>query len=160
IVEYNNTDLSTPTVLPDYGMAYRTFRDAFNYGAQQVSAMAWNGSNGLYAGQPGYVAFTSWRNTPAEEAMMDFLVTHANLPQGALLWTFGSSRYVTDDEWTATHGAIEPVGGALVMRLSGERLTLRSMPDLVVRPRSVDRLALRFEGPVDLTNATVYAKAS
>jgi hypothetical protein len=34
------------------------------------------------------------------------------------------------------------------------------MPDLVVRPRSVDRLALRFEGPVDLTNATVYAKAS
>jgi hypothetical protein len=46
------------------------------------------------------------------------------------------------------------------MHLSGERLTLRSMPDLVIRPSSVDRLALRFGGRVDLTNATVYAKAS
>ena len=160
IVETNTTDLKHIDILPVYAQSYRQFRDLYNYGGRQVALMAWNGSNGLYAGQPGYVAFTSWRNTPAEEAMMDFLVTHANLPQGALLWTFGSSRYVTDDEWTATHGAIEPVGGALVMRLSGERLTLRSMPDLVVRPRSVDRLALRFEGPVDLTNATVYAKAS
>ena len=80
IVEYNNTDLTAPTVLPTYAMAYTTFRDAFNYGAQQVAAMAWNGSNGLYAGKPGYVAYTSWRNTPAEVAMRDFLVTHADVP--------------------------------------------------------------------------------
>ena len=36
IVEYNNTDLRYPSVAPDYAMAYKTFRDAFNYGANEV----------------------------------------------------------------------------------------------------------------------------
>jgi len=62
----------------------------FNFDAQEVSVMAWNGSNGLYSALPEYLPYTAWRNTPAEAAMRDFMVTHANLPRGARLWTFGA----------------------------------------------------------------------
>ena len=41
---------------------------------RDVSPMAWNGSNGLFAGTPDYVPYTAWRNTPLEDAMRDFLV--------------------------------------------------------------------------------------
>ena len=106
IVEYNNTDLTAPTVPPDYSMAYHTFRDAFNYGAREVSAMAWNGSNGIYLGQPGYAPHTSWRNTAAEDAMRDFMVSHANVPRGARLWTFGTPRRADLDGFRAERGKI------------------------------------------------------
>ena len=66
VVESNATDLKKADVPPVYAQSYHAFRDLFNYGGRQISLMAWNGSNGAYAGKPGYVAFTSWRNTPAE----------------------------------------------------------------------------------------------
>ena len=112
IVEYNNTDLTNPTIPPDYAMAYKTFRDAFNYGAREISAMAWNGSNGLFVGQPGYVPYTAWRNTPAEEAMRDFLVSHADVPLGARMWTFGTPLHADADGWSAERGAMQSVPGS------------------------------------------------
>ena len=159
IVEYNNTDLSTPTVLPDYGMAYRTFRDAFNYGSQQVSAMAWNGSNGLFAGKPGYVAYTSWRNTPAEDAMRDFLVSHADVPRGARLWTFGTPRHVDADGWSAARGTLIPDAGFATLRPDGEAVTLISPLDQVIRPGKIDRLVLRFANDSRPSRVKVYAQA-
>ncbi len=117
VVEFNSTDLKDPTVLPTYSQTYHALRDIFNYDGRQVSVMAWNGSNGIFAGQPGYVPYTAWRNTPAEEAMRDFLVSHANLPPGAKLWTFGSSRYKDSDGWTAGSRR----------RLAGRRSSRRSI---------------------------------
>ena len=159
IVEYNNTDLSAPDLPPDYAMAYKTFRDAFNYGAREVSAMAWNGSNGIYKGQPGYTPYTSWRNTPAEEAMLDFLASHADVPRGARLWTFGTPHRTDDDGWTGSPGTVTP--GAGFMKLSPERgaLTLLSPPDQVIRPARIDRLALRFDGSVRPARIRVAARA-
>jgi hypothetical protein len=159
IVESNATDLKKVDVLPVYAQSYHAFRDFFNYGGRQISLMAWNGANGANAGKPGYVAYTSWRNTPAEQAMMDFLVSHAGLPHGALLWTFGSPRLSSADEWIATHGLVTAEAGALAMHPSGDRLTLRSPPDLVIRPASLDRLALRFDGSAQVHHAVIYAKA-
>jgi hypothetical protein len=146
IVEYNNTDLTAPTVPPDYTMAYRTFRDAFNYGAREVSAMAWNGSNGIYLGQPGYAPHTSWRNTAAEDAMRDFMVSHANLPRGARLWTFGTPRHADLDGFHAERGDIAAGEGYATLRLDDGMATLVSPPDQVIRPRAIDRLVLRFDG--------------
>lgn len=160
VAESNATDLKQPQVLPTYARSYRSFRDLFNYGGRQIALMAWNGSNGIFAGKPGYVAYTSWRNTPAEQAMMDFLVSHAGLPQGALLWTFGSPRLVDDDGWTAMHGTVQADHGALVMHPSGDRLTLRSPPDQVIRPSRIGRLMLRLEGAAKINYAVVYAKGS
>ena len=54
--------------------------------------MAWNGSNGRTRASPAICPYTSWRKTPAEDAMRDFLVAHAELPRGARLWTFGTPR--------------------------------------------------------------------
>ena len=44
-----------------------------------VSPMAWNGSNGLFAGQPGFVPYTAWLNTPFEDAAKDFMLARAGL---------------------------------------------------------------------------------
>ena len=92
VVEFNTADFRTAGELPTYAMGYRSLREMFNYGARFASPMAWNGSNGIYAGQPGYVSFMAWRNTPLEEAMRDFAVSHAYVPLGARLWTFGSAK--------------------------------------------------------------------
>jgi hypothetical protein len=158
IVEYNNTDLSFPNVAPDYAMAYRTFRDAFNYGAREVSAMAWNGSNGLYKGQPGYAPYTSWRNTPAEEAMLDFLASHADIPRGARVWTFGTPHRSDDDGWTAAHGTLTAGAGFATLTPSRGALTLLSPPDQVVRPARIARLSLRFDGDIRPARVQVAAQ--
>jgi hypothetical protein len=115
IVEMNATDLKAPMVQPYFARSYHAFRDMFNFDAREVSAMAWNGSNGLYAGQPGYLPYIAWRNTPAEAAMRDFMVTHANLPLGARLWSFGAPGYLDDDGW---HPRRQPV---IEQSMRGER---------------------------------------
>ncbi len=159
VVEYNSTDLKHPLVQPDYGQAYRSFRDMFNYGASEISAMAWNGSNGIFAGQPDYLPYTAWRNTPAEDAMRDFLVAHADLPRGAQLWTFGTARRADDDGWSAEQGSREAHRGYLALAPADGSVMLRSPDDLVVRPRTIDRIVLDFgSGPKPL-RATVYARA-
>ncbi len=159
VVESNATDLKHPTVLPGYANSYREFRDLFNYGGRQVALMAWNGSNGIYAGMPGFVPYTSWRNTPAEQAMMDFMVSHANVPRGSILWTFGSATYSDDDGWTAIRGAIAPDRGALDFVPLSDRLTLRSPPDQVIRPDVIKQLLLRIDGPGKLDYAVISAHA-
>ncbi len=162
VAESNATDLKKTSVLPTYAQSYHSFRDLFNYGGRQIALMAWNGSNGIFAGKPGYVSFTSWRNTPAEQAMMDFMVSHAGLPQGSMLWTFGSPRHSDDDGWVARHGnAVADHGGlTLTIHNNADRLTLRSAPDLVIRPSAIGRLLLRFEGAAKVHHAVIYAKAS
>ncbi|HVO89623.1 MAG TPA: hypothetical protein VMV45_13855 [Casimicrobiaceae bacterium] len=158
IVEYNSTDLKHPTDLPDYAMAYKTFRDAFNFGAREISMMAWNGSNGINAGKPGYVAYMAWRNTPPEEAMRDHIVSHANVPWGARLWTFGTPRHVDDDGWSAARGEITAGGGTLTMRPDSNVVTLLSPGDQVIRPANIERLLLRWEGDARPAKVSVAAQ--
>jgi hypothetical protein len=106
VVEYNTADLRNPQALPTYAAAYRGLRDLWNFGARYVSPMAWNGSNGMFAGQPGYSTFTAWRNTPLEDAARDFMLARAGLPVGSLLWTFGTPAHADDDGWTAELGGL------------------------------------------------------
>jgi hypothetical protein len=158
VAEMNATDLRRPTVLPTYAQSYHAFRDLFNYGARQVSLMAWNGTHGFLAGRPGYVAYTSWRGTPAEQAMMDFLVSHADVPRGALLWTFGSPRLAEADGWTASSGTIEARPGALALHAEKRKLVLRSPADLLIRPRTLARAILKFDRPTTPVDFTIRAR--
>ncbi|MBS0321857.1 MAG: hypothetical protein JSR18_15035 [Proteobacteria bacterium] len=146
IVESNATDLKHPTVLPPYARSYRQFRDFFNYGGRQIALMAWNGSNGLFAGFPGYLPYTSWLNTQAEQAMMDFLVSHADVPASSLLWTFGSPSHADADGWTALRGTVEATTRGLALAPLGDRMRMRSPPDQVIRPATIKSLLLRFDG--------------
>ena len=108
--------------------------------------MAWNGSNGLYAGQPGYVAYTAWRNTPGEGALVDFLVDHADLPRGARLWTFGTARHVDDDGWSLDRGRLVAGRGFVDLAVDAADM-LMSPGDQVLRADAVDTLVLGLAEP-------------
>ena len=133
--EFNTADFRKPNELPTYAMGYRVLREMFNYGARFASPMAWNGSNGAFAGQPGYVSFTAWRNTPAEDAMRDFAIAHAFVPLGTRLWTFGSARHADTYVWSS-----KPTAGS---ELSTLWLVPRSTPGLRVADSGFDGIGLR-----------------
>jgi len=158
VVEFNSTNLKQPKLLPSYDQAYRSFRDLFNFDARMVSPMAWNGSNGLFADQPDYVAFTSWRNTPAEDAMKDFVVARADLPRGARLWTFGTARHAADDGWTLDGGTLAAGKGFVDLRFAGATATLVSPADQVLRPASLDTLYVGLRDADALESIAVFAR--
>ncbi|MEO8738437.1 MAG: hypothetical protein ABI537_01890 [Casimicrobiaceae bacterium] len=160
IVESNATDLKHKAELPVYAASYRTFRDAFNFDGSSITLMAWNGSNGIYAGQAGYLPYTSWRNTPGEEALRDFMVSHANLVAGARLWTFGSSSYADNDGWTADGAAIGAGRGALVVTPATRNVTLHSPPDQILRRRQLGALVLGVRTDDRVDAIAVFARAS
>lgn len=142
VVEINTADLRNPAAPPDYASGYRSLRDLFNYGARFVSPMAWNGSNGTQVGKPGYVTFTAWRSTPFEDAARDFLLAHANVPQGARLWTFGTPRHADDDGWSALDGTIARAPGALIVTPDARGIAS------FVSPRELDFDPARFAAAV------------
>lgn len=111
IVEMNTSTYATPKVLADYGKGYQTMREMSLYDARFFSPMAWNGSNGLLVDDPGFVSFTSYRNTPLEDAAQDFMVSHADIPRSALFWTFGEKTYASDDGWEAGKGSARAYKG-------------------------------------------------
>jgi hypothetical protein len=160
VAEMNAADLRHPDVLPTYAQSYHAFRDAFNFDARQVSLMAWNGSHGYLAGRPGYVAYTSWRGTPGEQAMMDFLASHADVPRGARLWTFGSPRLADTDGWTATLGTVEASHGGLVLHPANGRIVLRSPGDQLIRPREIARALLAFDDPATIRRIAIRARGA
>jgi len=120
--------------------------------------MAWNGSNGLYAGQPGYLPYTAWRNTPAEAAMRDFMVTHANLPLGARLWNFGTPGYLDDDGWRLEQGKVHARGGYVDLEFDAATAALLSPPDQVIRPATIESLILGLRDPSALAAVQVFAR--
>lgn len=158
IVELSIAALNRPEHVPTYDKAYRAFRDAFNFDARVLTVMAWNGLRGSDAGKPGYRAYTSWRETVAEEAMKDFAVSHANIPAGARLWTFGSSRLVSDDGWTVAGARIVPQAGSLVVERQDARVTLTSPADQWIRPNVHRRLFLEHRGSAALRSIGVFVR--
>ena len=158
VVEFNNTNLKLAKSLPNYDQSYRSFRDMFNYDARMVSPMAWNGSNGIFAGAPDYVPYTSWRNTPAESAMKDFVVARADLPRGARLWTFGTATHAADDGWTLDAGQLRAGKGFVDLELSGAVATLLSPADQVLRAASLETLYLGLRNPDSLESIAVHAR--
>lgn len=159
IVEMNATDLKIPLQRPHYARSYRAFSNMFNFDAQAVSLMAWNGSNGLYTELPGYLPYTSWRNTPSEAAMRDFMVTHADLPRGARLWTFGAPGYADDDGWRLEQGKVYARGGYLDLEVSQSTATLLSPTDQVIRPSDIDSLILGLRNPTGFAAVQVFARS-
>jgi hypothetical protein len=158
VVETNATNLKTPKIQPTYAQSYHAFRDMFNYDARQISLMAWNGSNGAMASDPAYQPWTAWRNTPAENAMRAFLVSHADLPLGARLWTFGDPSHGDDDGWRAEGGKLDAPGGFLDVELGVATLALISPPDQVIRTAKIDSLVLGLHDPGALERVQVFAR--
>jgi hypothetical protein len=140
VVEFSTANLKKLHYLPTYADAYRALRELTNANAALVSPMAWNGSNGIFVGQPGYVPYTSWRNTPAEDAAFDLLAERAGLPSAAKLWTFGSGVHADTDGWSAEGATVDAGRGRLTLVSPGETLFLHSPEPLYVRPDRFDRV--------------------
>ena len=159
IVEFNTADLHDPKVQPSFAAAYRGLRDLWNFGARFVSPMAWNGSNGVLAGQPGYSTFTAWRNTPLEAAARDFLVARAGLPLGSLLWTFGTAQHADGDGWTADVGTIALGKGFLTLRPDDNgRMVLLSPPGLPRSARDAETIVLGVPANAGLRRVRVQSR--
>jgi hypothetical protein len=78
--------------------------------------------------------------------MRDFMVSHADLPRGARLWTFGTPRRADLDGFQAERGEIVSGMGFVTLRPDNGTAILSSPGDQVIRPQSIDRLVLRIEG--------------
>jgi hypothetical protein len=159
IVEYNTSDLRNPAVPPGYPAAYRGLRDMWNFGARYMSPMAWNGSNGLYVGQPGYSTFTAWRNTPLESAAKDFMLARMGLPLGAVLYTFGTPSHADGDGWTADVGAFSLGPGYLTIGPdSNGRVALVSPKGLPAQVQRADEFVLGFDGHAGVRRVRIQAR--
>jgi hypothetical protein len=111
----------------------------------------------LFADQPDYVAYTSWRNTLAEDAMKDFLVSHADLPRGARLWTFGTARHAATmgGRWQRRLVAGK---GFVTLRFDDAQATLVSPADQVLRSDSLQTLYLGLREGDSLESIEVHAR--
>jgi len=157
VVEYNTADLRDPKTQPTYAAAYRGLRDLWNAGARFISPMAWNGSNGLFADQSGYVTYTAWRNTPLEEAAKDFLLARADLPLGARLWTFGTSRHADWDGWVPERGAATLGAGHLTLAPDQGEVAILSPGDLALDRRKLREMVLGFGDDARVRSVEVQA---
>ncbi len=161
VVEFNTADLRSPQGRPSYAAAYRSLRDLWNFGARYVSPMAWNGSNGINVGKPGYSNFTAWRNTEQEDAARDFMLARAGLPLGAALWTFGTRTHADGDGWTAASGTIGLGNGFLTLQPDAtQAVALESPPGIPVAAARSETFVLGLEPDAGLTRVRISGRRS
>ena len=161
VVEFNTADLRSPQGRPTYAAAYRSLRDLWNFGARYVSPMAWNGSNGINVGKPGFSNFTAWRNTELEDAARDFMLARSGLPLGAALWTFGTRAHADGDGWTAASGTISLGHGFLTLDPDTDnRVVLESPRGVPVTAAKAATFVLGIDSPKRLLEARVSGRRS
>jgi len=159
VVEYNTADLRSPKALPTAAAAYRGLRDLWNFSARYLSPMAWNGSNGMFAGQPGYSTFMAWRNTPLEDAARDFMLARAGLPLGALIWTFGTPTHADGDGWTAEIGTLALGHGFVTLGPdANDRFILVSPKGLPASGQQAEEFVLGLDAKAGLRRVRVQAR--
>jgi hypothetical protein len=160
VVEFSVAALNRADDVAGYARAYRAFRDIFNFDGRFVTPMAWNGSRGSEAGQPGFRPHTAWRETAAEDAMRHFARSRAGVPQGGRAWTFGSPVLASDDGWRATEGSVASARGKLVVSPQGARAVLESPPDQIVRPAVHGTLRIDLTAPARVRSLRVLARVA
>ena len=90
--------------------------------------------------------------------MKDFLVSHANLPRGARLWTFGSPGYADDDGWSAQGARLIAGRGHVDLVADGGAAILLSPPDQVIRANEAHSLIIGFIDAGAVTHLRVLAR--
>lgn len=118
VVEFNPADLrDPPKALPDYGFAWDCLREIFNHRARLVNLMAWNGSTAQDIDKDHFNAHMALRDTPLEQAVIDFMLMYADVPRGEQCYTFGSQRYASLDGWHSEDGQLNATTQGLQLEL-------------------------------------------
>ncbi len=126
VPEFNLASISEPAATPDYEVSYDAFRQLLNSNVRLISPMAWNGSNGIYAGEPGFVSYTSWRNTPQEQAFIDFGIARQGLSRYSKFWPFGFNSHRSDDGWKGINSTIDTIPAKLIVASKLDNSSIRS----------------------------------
>lgn len=127
VVEFNPADLrDPPKVLPDYGFAWDCLREIFNHRARLVNLMAWNGSTAHDIDKDYFNAHMALRDTPLEQAVIDFMLMYADVPRGEQCYTFGSQRYASLDGWHSEGGQLNATTQGLQLELVGGHIDLHA----------------------------------
>ena len=162
VVEHNTANLRNPERYPDFAEAYRSLREIHNYGARFISPMAWNGSRGIFAGQPGFVSYTALRDSHLEDAIKAFMISHANLPRRSRLWTFGAGAHADGDGWVPsgkTQGQFTP--GKFTLRTApGLQGSLESPDDMAFNPAAYQSIVIKATKPEAMTEVGVDVQTS
>ena len=144
VPEFNLAKIDKPADLPGYDLTYQAVLELLNSNVRYVSPMAWNGSNGIFAGSEGFVSYTSWRNTPAEQAFMDFSSARKGLSRTAKLWPFGFRGISTVDGWTGSKpGSLHGENGKLTIDPESGNIRVTS-PDFQLRYSGKYIIAIKF----------------
>ena len=162
VIEHNTADLRNPSRLPNFAEAYKSLREIYNYGAHFISPMAWNGSRGGFVGQPGFIAYTALRDTPLEDATKNFMISHANLPRRARLWTFGGDGHADDDGWVpilGTRGVVTPGMFTLHGNADGQ-VSLESPDDLAFKLADYSAIIFKVATPNMLSTVSVEGQTA
>ncbi len=123
--------------------------------------MAWNGSNGIYAGQKGFAAYTAIRNTPLEDPIRDFMVSPANLPRHSRYWGFGMPAHRDADGWKALEGSqILWEGDTALLVPVFSKAVLSAHLESQIDPRYHNRLVLGLQHPDEIMAITVEVEDS
>jgi hypothetical protein len=91
--------------------------------------------------------------------MRDFMVTHANVPRGARIWTFGAPGYLDDDGWRLEEGKTYARGGYVDLEFERGTATLLSPPDQVLRTARIDTLVLGIDEPASIAALQIFGRA-
>jgi len=164
VPEFNLANINEPDITPDYGVAYEAFQQLLNSNVRLISPMAWNGSNGFYAGKPGFVSYTAWRNTPQEKAFIDFGIARQGLSRYSKLWPFGFDNHRSTGGWKGINSNIETIPSKLLVTSKADNSAIQSglfflnradQYELVLKTENIDHtLNLQVELNNETKNST------
>lgn len=125
VVEFNPADLRDDAqVLPDYGYSWNCLREMFNHGARFVNLMAWNGSTGKDHGCAGFNAHMALRDTPLEQALIDFMLMYADIARGDQCYTFGTQQYTSLEGWHSPRHKLAATAQGLHVKFTEQQAQL------------------------------------
>ncbi|MDD2581507.1 MAG: hypothetical protein PHR66_05895 [Desulfuromonadaceae bacterium] len=149
VVEFNPADLrDPPKVLPDYGFAWECLREIFNHQARLVNLMAWNGSTAHDIDKDHFNAHMALRDTPLEQAVIDFMLVHSDVPRGSVCYSFGSNKFASTDNWTSRDTELTATAQGLKVKVEGAESFTLYAPQISLY-RGKKRLLIEILGTVE-----------
>lgn len=158
VVEFNPADLRDhPKALPDYGFAWECLREIFNHQARFINLMAWNGSTALDIDKDHFNAHMALRDTPLEQAVIDFMLIYSDVPRGSVCYSFGSNKFASTDNWESIDADLAATTQGLSIKTRGiGRFTLNAPQTNLYHGKK--KLLIEISGlPEDILNLSAVA---